>query len=289
MKRVLLISACAVVFVAGCTNSSPEATSEFSLRPVLGVHTSSPALADPSADHPAGLDRVTGLSIADDAGSRVYFLDEDESVVYDLGVAILSGADITDAKAHFVASGNDGGEWVVVPTFTSLGGHEFREATKRLASYPEDDVRRQVAIVVDRIVISAPVLSPEVDPTEGLDPNAVVITIGQEDGDKEVAEDLVAALLGSIPVTSEQQISGDCVTAFSEVASIDRATDAMMDFYPAMRSCESVEEWVAVSAIYPGTLDDLDPVEWVVFACQTARQLGDFDIAQSPLCQSVND
>jgi hypothetical protein len=262
---------------------------EFSLRPVLGEYTENPAIADPSGDHPVGLDPATGLTITDDAGSRVYFPNRDGSLVYDLDAAILTGADLTNASAHFSASGSDGGEWVVVPTFTSRGGHEFREATKLLASYPEDDVRRQVAIVVDGIVIFAPGLSSEVDPSEGLDPEAVVITMEQGEDAQQEAEDLVAALLSSIPVASEQQISGECVTAFSEVASIDRASDSFMDFYPAMRSCESVEEWIAISAIYPGTLDDLDPVEWVVSACQTASELGDIEIAQSPLCQSVDD
>lgn len=180
-------------------------TGELSFRPVLGEYLQSPALTNPDEPHPEGLDPVTGLTIVDDVTKEAYLPDQEEIFVYDVDGAFLTGADITDAQVQF-SQHSVAGQWVVVPEFTSEGGEKFREATKELASYPLGDPRRQLAIVVDGVVFSAPAVAADVDPSEGLDPDQVVITIGTAGDAQEEAENLAAILrYGALPTTFERE------------------------------------------------------------------------------------
>lgn len=204
-------------------------TGELSFRPVLGEFASSPALIGPEASVPEGDDTVnpnlqplnetgrdTGLSLVDDIVKRSYLSSDDGFLVYEVGgipveftdgstVEFPTGADITDARAQFTSQGL-GGQWVVVPEFTDEGGEKFRESTAYLAGYPVGDPRRQLAIVVDGVVSSAPAVAPEVSPSEGLDPNAVIITVGSGDSAEQDAQDLAAILrYGALPTTFERE------------------------------------------------------------------------------------
>jgi len=179
-------------------------TGELSFRPVLGQYIESPALTDPAGDHPDGLDPVTGLTVEDDVTIRAYLPERDEIFIYDVDAAFLTGADVTGAEVVFQQQ-TFGGQWVVVPEFTDEGGEKFRQATAELASFPAGDPRRQLAIVVDGIVISAPEVSLDTGP-EGLDPNAVVITIGVSEDAQEESERLAAFLrYGALPTTFERE------------------------------------------------------------------------------------
>ncbi|MDA2978580.1 MAG: protein translocase subunit SecD [Actinomycetota bacterium] len=180
-------------------------TGELSFRPVLGEFFESPAVTSPNGIHPVGLDPVTGLTVVDDVGTRSYLPDQNALFIYDVDSAFLTGSDITDAQVQFNQQGV-GGQWVVVPEFTSDGGEKFRDATKILASYPAGDPRRQLAIVVDGEVFSAPAVATDVDPAVGLDPNAVVITVGTQANAQEEAENLAAILrYGALPTTFERE------------------------------------------------------------------------------------
>jgi preprotein translocase subunit SecD len=117
-------------------------TGELSFRPVLGQLFESPAITNPTGDHPDGLDPVTGLTIEDDATLRAYLPERDAIFIYDVDAAFLTGADITGAEVLFQQQ-SIGGQWVVVPEFTDEGGEKFRQATAALASYPPGDPRRQ--------------------------------------------------------------------------------------------------------------------------------------------------
>lgn len=180
-------------------------TGELSFRPVLGEFLESPFLTDPDGDHPDGIDPATGLTAVDDVAMRSYLADQNEIFIYDVDGAFLTGADITDAQVQFSQQGV-GGQWVVVPEFTSEGGEKFREATKELATFPIGDPRRQLAIVVDGVVFSAPAVAADVNPNEGLDPDQVVITIGTAGDAQEEAENLAAILrYGALPTTFERE------------------------------------------------------------------------------------
>jgi len=99
-----------------------------------------------------------------------------------------------------------GGSWVVVPEFTEEGGVKFRESTAYLSLYPPGDPRRQMAIVVDGVVFSAPQIAADVPAGEGLDPNAVIITVGTGE-DAQAESEALAALLryGALPTTFDRE------------------------------------------------------------------------------------
>jgi protein-export membrane protein SecD len=204
-------------------------TGELSFRPVLGEYPASPALIDPAATRPEGdtsanpvlkvlneVNRTTGISMVDDIAFRSYLEADDRPIVYEVGgipvklqseeiVEFPTGADIVDARAQFTSSGLSG-EWVVIPVFTDEGGEKFRESTAYLASYPVGSPRRQLAIVVDGVVSSAPAVAPEVSPNEGLDPDAVIITVGIGENAERDARDLAAILrYGALPTTFERE------------------------------------------------------------------------------------
>lgn len=180
-------------------------TGELSFRPVLGEFLESPFLTDPEGEHPDGIDPATGLTSIDDVSKPAYLADQNAIFIYEVDGAFLTGADITDAQVQFSQQGV-GGEWVVVPEFTSEGGEKFREATKVLATYPLGDPRRQLAIIVDGVVFSAPAVAADVNPNEGLDPNQVIITIGTAGDAQEEAENLAAILrYGALPTTFERE------------------------------------------------------------------------------------
>ena len=204
-------------------------TGQLSFRPVLGQYPESPMLTDPEAVLPEGDDATdpildplnetnpeTGISIEDDIQRRSILSERDTPFVYEVGgvtvgfqdgtsVEFPTGSDITDASAQFSSTGV-GGQWVVVPEFTGDGGEKFRESTAYLSTYPPGDVRRQMAIVVDGDVFSAPTIAADVAPGEGLDPNSVIITVGGGENAQAEADSLAALLrYGALPTTFERE------------------------------------------------------------------------------------
>ena len=184
-------------------------TGQMSFRPVLDIVAESPALTDPEGDHPDNLDPVTGLSDPDDVNAAIAYLpSQDGTFVYVVGPAFLTGVDMKGGRAQFSGTGGSGGAggWVVVPEFTPDGGEKFRTATGELAAFPVGSPERRLAIVVDGVVGSAPEVAAGVSPDTGLDPNAVVITIGTSDKPQPEAEDLASILnYGALPTTFERE------------------------------------------------------------------------------------
>ncbi len=159
---------------------------------------------------PDNMDPETGLSLIDDPFTIVY-LQDDGGLFYALGPAFLTGADMTGAEAGFagVSLGNSGGGWTVDPSFTSDGGDKFEEATAILSSFPPGDPRRQMAIVLDGVVISAPQIAADVGAGEILPADSVVITLGSVENAQAEAEDLATVLqYGSLPTTFERESEG---------------------------------------------------------------------------------
>ena len=178
------------------TSVGVDAPDVFSMRPVLGAFSVSPALSDPSGDHPASVDPETGITIVDDVTTEAYLLDPlfVDTVLW-VGPAFLTGADIRSAAAASVAGPTGAGvSWVVVPEFTDAGRDKFRAATGELATHPVGSPQRRLAIVVDGVIVSAPELAAGVNPSEGLDPDQVIISILDTYNSKQEAEDLAALL-----------------------------------------------------------------------------------------------
>ncbi len=172
---------------------------------------------DCSGGSPAGIDTAavlpvetfdtvdpdTGLTLIDDPAADAWLLEPDSGLIYHVGPALLTGADLSGASAEFGGGSVGAGGWVVDPSFTGDGGEKFRCATGALASFNIADPRRRFAIVLDGEVVSAPVVAEGVG-TEGLSPSAVTITIGGGDDQQGEAEDLATVLrYGALPATFE--------------------------------------------------------------------------------------
>lgn len=184
-------------------------TGEMSFRAVIDIVPESPYFTDPDGDHPPNINPETGLSDPDDTSQIGYLEAEDSFAIYVVGPAFLTGVDMEGGDAQFSGSSSHGGGaggWIVIPRFTADGGEKFREATGTLATFQIGSPQRQLAIVVDGVVQSAPAVAQDVSPSEGLDPDQVVITIGVSDGPQQEAEDLAAILkYGALPTTFERE------------------------------------------------------------------------------------
>jgi protein-export membrane protein SecD len=96
------------------------------------------------------------------------------------------------------------GQWVVNLNLTPEGGQAFAEMTGEAANFPPGDPRREIAIVLDGAVISAPGVSTDVTPGVGITGGQAVITMGGSSDAQQEAQDLALTLrYGSLPVAFE--------------------------------------------------------------------------------------
>ncbi|MGD2102137.1 MAG: protein translocase subunit SecD [Acidimicrobiia bacterium] len=150
------------------------------------------------------VDDAPELTVEDDIAAEGYLLHEDERFgdeVLHVGPAALEGNDVADAIPLFDTTS---GEWAVSLDLTSEGGDEFAALTAKAASYPTFDPRRQIAIVLDGVVISAPAVNPDVSPEFGITGGRALITIGGGPDAQQEAQDLGLTLrYGSLPVAFE--------------------------------------------------------------------------------------
>ena len=163
-------------------------TGLLSFRPVLETFTpeNAPDLTDP-----------------DDITMEAYLLYEGEEFgdqVLHVGPAELEGSEVEEAIPFFDPTG----QWVVNLDLTPEGGQAFAELTGEAANYPPGDPRRQIAIVLDGAVISAPGVSTDVTPGVGITGGQAVITMGTSGDAQQEAQDLALTLrYGSLPVAFE--------------------------------------------------------------------------------------
>ncbi len=155
---------------------------------------------------PPGVDPETGLTIEDDPTTEAWLAEyaEDGTVleVYHVGPSQLSGADLDSALAGL---GGQIPEWQVQLDLSNDGADKFQEMTKVAAGYPLGDVRRQIAIVLDGEVVSAPQVNNDVDPNVGISGGSAVITMGAGENQQQEAQDLAVVLrYGSLPVAFER-------------------------------------------------------------------------------------
>jgi protein-export membrane protein SecD len=143
------------------------------------------------------------LTSPDDITMDAYLPYPDEEFgdqVLHVGPAELEGSDVAEAVPFFDPSG----QWVVNLNLTSEGGVAFAEMTGEAATYPPGDPRRQIAIVLDGAVISAPGVSTDVTPGVGITGGQAVITMGSSSDAQQQAQDLALTLrYGSLPVAFE--------------------------------------------------------------------------------------
>ena len=179
-------------------------TSTTSARPTTTIATSPTTI-------PEGVDPDTGLTVDDDPAADAWLpqiVPEVGNVaVYHVGPAGLLGSDVADAIPGFQGTGATQGGWVVQLDLTDAGADKFAEMTRQAAAFPQLDPRRQIAIVLDGEVISAPEVALDVDPATGITGGSAIITVGGDDpaAAEQEAEDLAVVLrYGSLPVAFEQ-------------------------------------------------------------------------------------
>lgn len=174
-------------------------TGLLSFRHVLDAY-SGPAGPLAGTDTP-GIDPVTGLTIEDDILGEAFLAYQDANQVLHVGPAELEGADVDEAIPFFDTSS---GQWAVSLNLTSAGGAKFASLTADAASYPLGDPRRQIAIVLDGAVVSAPSVNPDVSPQFGITGGSAQITMGADTDSQQSAQDLALTLrYGALPVAFE--------------------------------------------------------------------------------------
>jgi protein-export membrane protein SecD len=149
------------------------------------------------------IDDKTGLTIVDDPESETWLLYEEPepNEVLNLGPAELQGDDVASAVSVFDPNS---AVWAVSLDLTSEGAQLFADLTAEAAGYPVGDPRRQIAIVLDGRVITAPAVNPSVSPETGISGGQAQITMGQSDDAQKEATDLAVVLrYGSLPVSFE--------------------------------------------------------------------------------------
>ncbi len=172
-------------------------TGDLSFRPVLAAF---PGEIGPLAGTSTpGIDNETGLTINDDIHDDAYLLYPDDfgSQVLFVGPAGMVGEDVADAVPIF---DTQSASWAVSLELTSEGAILFEQLTAEAARYPLGDPRRQIAIVLDGLVISAPQVIPE----GGISGGRASISVGTGEGSQQQANDLAVVLrYGSLPVAFE--------------------------------------------------------------------------------------
>jgi len=148
---------------------------------------------------PNGVSEFTGISLDDDIKTISYLLSDDDGfpVIYEVGPAELSGADIENASA--VIPDN---EWIVQLKFKDESSVKFTNLTKDLAK--EGGEKRKLAIVLDGKVVSAPSISFEIDPNVGITGGTAAITVGNNDSGESAANLAVLLRYGALPVSFER-------------------------------------------------------------------------------------
>lgn len=184
----------------------------------------------------APVDPTTGLTTEDEPGAESYL--PFEGAVLHLGPALVSGSDVANSTPQFQ------GSWLVGLDFDSSGGERFACLTAEAASYQVGDPSRQIAIVLDGAVQTAPPVAADVGP-EGITGGSAVITVGADAAAEQEATDLAVVLrYGSLPVTFDisdiNQVSGTLgadslrIGLISGIAGLVLVTVFLLAFYRAM-------------------------------------------------------
>ncbi|MEX1124824.1 MAG: protein translocase subunit SecD [Acidimicrobiia bacterium] len=176
-------------------------TGVLSFRPVLGAVGG--AVGPLAGTGTPNIDDETGLTIEDDLEAETWLLYEAATPqeVLNLGPAELRGEHVADAVPVFDANS---AVWAVSLDLTSEGADLFADLTAEAASYPVGDPRRQIAIVLDGHVVTAPAVNPSVSPDTGISGGQAQITMGQGSDAQQEATDLAVVLrYGSLPVAFE--------------------------------------------------------------------------------------
>jgi preprotein translocase subunit SecD len=121
-----------------------------------------------------------------------------------MGKVALGGTDIASARAQLATSGQGGvttGQWETLLNFNGRGGNRFKELTGDAACNPDGDVKREIAITLDAVVINHPPVASEVQCHQGISPPGVIT--GQTQAEAEYLAPLISS--GALPLKLDPQ------------------------------------------------------------------------------------
>ncbi|MPZ89008.1 MAG: protein translocase subunit SecD [Nitriliruptorales bacterium] len=146
----------------------------------------------PPADEEVVLCQSPAAAIGEDGES----LPPDERLKYRVGPVAVSGEDVADARASLDTL--TGTQWQVNLGLEGEGVEAFQQITGALACAPAGSPERQLAIVLDGVVESAPPMSSQILCNQGIgDGSAVITTGGGEDDARELA---LVLRTGALPI-----------------------------------------------------------------------------------------
>jgi preprotein translocase subunit SecD len=125
-------------------------------------------------------------------------LPAEEQVKFRLGGIALDGSGVSDAAAQ---PDQLGVQWQVALDLDREGAQDFAQVTGELACEPDGTPARQLAIVLDGVVESAPTMNPDVICGQGISGGSAIITTG---GGQDDARELALVLrTGALPIQLE--------------------------------------------------------------------------------------
>ena len=120
-----------------------------------------------------------------------------------MGPVALGGTDITGAHAELQTTGGQNsvatGQWQTRLDVTSAGDRKFKELTGKAACAQENDPRRQIAIILDSVVINDPPVASDVVCNQGITGGGAIV--GQSEAEAKFLAPLIAT--GALPLTLE--------------------------------------------------------------------------------------
>jgi preprotein translocase subunit SecD len=120
-----------------------------------------------------------------------------------MGPVALGGTDITGAHAELQTTGGQNsvatGQWQTRLDVTSAGDRKFKELTGKAACAPENDPKRQIAIILDSVVINDPPVASDVVCNQGITGGGAIV--GQSESEAKFLAPLIST--GALPLTLE--------------------------------------------------------------------------------------
>jgi preprotein translocase subunit SecD len=184
-------------------------TAQLQFRPVLEILTpDAPGYAEagqPCEQLPEGTppaeEEVVLCEVASGAtgGPDDPELPSDQRVKYRLGPVAVSGEDIGDARAALDQI--TGTTWQVNLDLQGEGVEAFETVTGDLACAPSGSPNRQLAIVLDGVVESAPPMADDILCDQGIGDGRAIITTGS--GEEDARELALVLRTGALPIELE--------------------------------------------------------------------------------------
>ncbi|HZD71003.1 MAG TPA: protein translocase subunit SecD [Actinomycetes bacterium] len=120
-----------------------------------------------------------------------------------MGPVALGGTDITGAHAELQTTGGQNsvatGQWQTRLDVTGAGDRKFQDLTGKAACNPQGDPKREIAIILDSVVINNPPVASSVACNQGITGGGAIT--GQTESEAKFLAPLIAT--GALPLTLE--------------------------------------------------------------------------------------